>query len=282
MIQRIGKALLAVVVLSLALVAPAAAQGEAPQQCRGVGRVTAIGSSDFSVETRNGGSYTVIVDGQSTFEDRQGNPGSFGDLQVGGWVAGTCERDAEGALHARRVVLLDGEPPRLDVRAAGEITAIDVGGGTFSLRSRQGEDLAFTVTGDTLFRSRDGSITGLGDLEQGMLAVVLATRQEDGSLVAVVVGAGRRDEGIRVWGRIAETGDGSFSLITRDGARRTFSVDASTVFRSRAGSVDGLEDLRPGMRALVGAQEMGNGDLRAVWVRAGRAPVGNDAATPVP
>ena len=370
MVGRLSKVLLGIVVLTLVRVAPASAQSEDPRECRGIGQVTAIGSADFSVETRRGGSYTVVVDDQTTFEDRQGNPGSFAELQVGGWVAGSCEREEDGLLHARRVVLLEGEPQRPDVRAAGEITDVNTGAGTFSLHSRQGQDLTFAVNGDTLFRSRDGSVTGLADLEPGMAAVVAAVRQEDGSLMALGVGGGipedrpdrtrsigeiagvdaaagtftlhslegaglsffvsdrtrfrsrgddiggledlqvgmrafvlalpgvqaEGDDGrleaiavaagnpqdrpgnlgvdIRAVGRVTDVGANSFTLATRSGESLTFSVDGSTIFRSRDGRVSGLGDLRSGMVAIVGAKDLGNGGLLAVRIGVGRAPAG--------
>lgn len=50
---------------------------------------------------------------------------------------------------------------------------------------------------------------------------------------------------------------------------RITSGSADTL-RSRDGSVDGLEDLQEGMLAIVGARELGNGELRAQWVGVGR------------
>jgi len=274
MVGKLSKVLLGIVALTLALVAPASAQSEDPRECRGIGQATAIGSADFSVETRRGGSYTVVVDDQTTFEDRQGNPGSFADLQVGGWVSGSCERDADGQLHARRVVLLEGEPQRPDVRAAGEITDVNTGAGTFSLHSRQGQDLTFAVNGDTLFRSRDGSVTGLADLEPGMVAVVAAVQQEDGSLLALGVGGGipeDRPDRTRSIGEITgvDAAAGTFTLHSLEGAGLSFFVSDRTRFRSRGDDIGGLEDLQVGMRAFVLAIQGDDGRLEAIAVAAG-------------
>jgi hypothetical protein len=274
MVGKLSKVLLGIVVLTLALVAPASAQSEDPRECRGIGQVTTTGSADFSVETRRDGSYTVVVDDQTTYEDRQGNPGSFADLQVGGWVAGSCERDADGQLHARRVVLLEGEPQRPDVRAAGEITDVNTGAGTFSLHSRQGQDLTFAVNGDTLFRSRDGSVTGLADLEPGMVAVVAAVRQEDGSLMALGVGGGipeDRPDRTRSIGEITgvDAAAGTFTLHSLEGAGLSFFVSDRTRVRSRGDDIGGLEDLQVGMRAFVLAIQGEDGRLEAIAVAAG-------------
>jgi hypothetical protein len=42
------------------------------------------------------------------------------------------------------------------------------------------------------------------------------------------------------------------------------------VFRSRDGSVDGIEDLQPGQRAIVAARQVAEGEWMAVWVGVGR------------
>ena len=356
---KLGKASLLALMLLAMVVAPVLAEGEGPVSVRGLGQVTALGDASFTVVTRSGVSHTLLVDEDTTFEDRSGELRSFSDVEVGDWLAGTYERDEDGALHARRVVILGDEPPQIDLRAAGEITAVDVGSSTFSLRTRQGEDLTFTATeetrfrirgseegslgdlepgmravvlaeqgedrtlialgvaaGDpddrpalsrfageitgvvpgrgtftlrtqegseitfgtderTRFRSRDGSIQGIHDLRQGMVALVGAAEGDAGMLLALFVAAGEREDipgghdvDVRAGGRITSVGGNSFSLETLGGEAMTFSVDGSTVFRSRDGSVDGIEDLQPGMRAIVGARELGNGELRAVWVGA--------------
>ncbi len=274
MVGKLSKVLLGVVVLTLVLVAPASAQSEDPRECRGLGQVTATGSAGFSIETRRGGSYTVVVDDQTTFEDRQGNPGSFVDLRVGGWVAGSCEREADGQLHARRVVLFEGEPQRPDLRAAGEITDVNTGAGTFSLHSLQGQDLTFAVNGDTFFRSRDGSVTGLADLEPGMVAVVAAVRQEGGPLMALAVGGGipqDRPDRTRFVGEITgvDVAAGTFTLHSFQGAGPSFFVSDRTRFRSRGDDIGGLEDLQVGMRAFVLAIQGDDGGLEAITVAAG-------------
>ncbi len=363
MVAKLAKALWVILALSLGLAQPALAEGDDPDERlvvgRGLGRVTAIGASEFTVETRRGTTHTVLVDERTTFEARDGTPQDFSDLEVGMWVAGSYERLSDGQLVARRVILLGDELPRLDVRAAGEVTAVDAAGGRFGLHTREGKDLTFVVDADTVFRSPDGSVSGLGDLQPGMVAAVGA-RDEDGALVAIVVVAGNRPErpprqraggeitsvhpgagrfslhtregadltfsvsertryfsrdgsvndihdlhqgmravvvfveredgtlealavgagepedrrqvDVRAAGRIRDVGSGSFSLETRSGETLTFTVDGSTVFRSRDGSLSGLEDLKVGMLAVVRARELGNGNLRAVWVGVGRSP----------
>jgi hypothetical protein len=91
-----------------------------------------------------------------------------------------------------------------------------------------------------------------------MVAAVAAVRGGDGALEARFVAVGERDDlpmrpnvDVRVAGRITSVEGSSFTVETLAGAEKMFSVDGSTVFRSRDGSVEGIEDLQPGMRAIV-------------------------------
>ena len=59
------------------------------------------------------------------------------------------------------------------VRVLGDVTAINPDENTFSLKTRQGEDLRFLVIDRTKFRSPDGSLNGLEDMEVGMKALVV-------------------------------------------------------------------------------------------------------------
>ncbi len=255
MVIRLRRALLVAAVL-LGAAQPALAAGEEPPlnrpDGRGLGRVTAIGPADFTVETRRGRTHTLVVDERTTFEDRDGTPRAFSDLEIGMWVAGTYERTAEGRLVARRVVLLGDEPARVQLRAAGQVTAVNPGSQTFTIHTRQGEDLTLTVTAETVFRSPDGSVSGLTDLKPGMAAGVAARRQ-DGALIAIAVAAGNRPERERATGEITTVHPdaGRFTLRTHDGAALTFEVAEQTRFLSRDHSVNGIHDLRAGMHAAV-------------------------------
>lgn len=365
MVTVFSKALLVAAVL-LGAAQPALAAGEQPPlkrpDGRGLGRVIAIGTSVFRVETPRGITRTLLVDERTTFEDRDGTPRSFSDLAIGMWVAGSYERNDQGRLVTRRVILVGEEPSRPDRRAAGEVTAVDPEDGAFSLHTRPGEDLTFSVAPDTVFRSPDGSVSGLSDLAPGMVAAVAARRQGD-SLVALAVIAGvrpdrparqhaageitavrpatgsfslRTREGadltfavmartrlfsrdnsvddlrelsagmravviyvegadgilkalavgvgdpqdlprldVRAVGRIVAVGPDTFTLATRSGERLTFTVGEDTVFRSRQGDVHGLDDLQPGLLVAVGARQVEEGELRALWVGVGPPARGN-------
>ncbi|TDI87022.1 MAG: hypothetical protein E2O74_00470, partial [Chloroflexi bacterium] len=86
------------------------------------------------------------------------------------------------------------ERPEHGIRAAGEITGIVPGQGTFTLTSRQGEDFKFQTNDRTKFRSPNGSVEDIHDLKKGMKALVVATEQDDGTLLALMVAAGQPDD----------------------------------------------------------------------------------------
>ncbi len=124
-------------------------------------------------------------------------------------------------------------------------------------------------------------VTGIHDLNRGMFAMVGAIKMEDGTNQAVVVQVGNpegrperpeRPKVVSASGKIVSLGSNSLTLETRSGDQKTFSVDGSTKYKSRDGSLNSFGDLEIGMIAVVGAKDLGNGELLAVIVGAGHIP----------
>ena len=267
-------AVLALAMMSVrtALAAPAINE-QRPNRAgmRVYGQVTAIGDGQFTLLLSDGREVTVRVDEQTRFRQAGGGEATFGDLTVGRWVAGVGRpTDQEGVFLARVVVLLpeDFDPSqRLGARAAGRVVRVDAEGGTFVLDTRQGE-VTVAVNEATRFRG----IASLGDLQPGMFAAAAGEKQDDGTLLARVVGA---REGKRQVQRFAgevtavDTGAGAFALRTRSGETVNFSVTEKTRYQ---GKIQGLGDLQPGMAAVVGATRGDNGRWTALFVAAGPRP----------
>ena len=154
----------------------------------------------------------------------------------------------------------EGEKPPVDVRVRGEITSVEVGAGSFGLHTARGEDLVFLVNDQTRFFGPDGELGGLEDLEVGMVAGV-AAKQDDGSLLALRVAAGHKEDVLRVVGEITGVvpGQGTFTLEARDGASYEFQTGERTRFVSRDGSVEDIHDLKKGMHAAVAAVRRDDG-----------------------
>ena len=162
------------------------------------------------------------------------------------------------------------ERPEGRRRAAGEITGVVPGQGTFTMLTRKGEELGFQTNENTKFRSPDGSIEDIHDLKKGMKALVVAVEQDDGTLLALMVAAGnmkdrpnRPELDVKVGGKVTAVGASSLTIETRNGESISFSVNDSTHFKG----ISGLEELKVGMMAAVGATETDDG-LLAVFVGA--------------
>ncbi|MCK4978099.1 MAG: hypothetical protein KAS36_14285, partial [Anaerolineales bacterium] len=153
---------------------------------------------------------------------------------------------------------------------------VNVSESSFTLFTRSGEDLTFSVDENTRFRSRDGSVQGLDDLQLDMVALVSAKKEANGSFKAVVVGAGTAEQlpkfDFKTTGKVITKDKNSFTVETRNGDQYEFKVTDETHFRSRGDWLEDLDDMEIGMRVMVGAKELGNGQYHAQLVLAGRPP----------
>jgi hypothetical protein len=71
-------------------------------------------------------------------------------------------------------------------------------------------------------------------------------------------------------GRISSIDDQSFTIESRNQGSLTFTVNSSTIYKSRNGSVDDFEDLQVGMITAVIAEKTWDGTYNAIIVGAGR------------
>ncbi len=219
------------------------------------GHVSSVDSSadTFSLKTPSGEEQTVQVDGRTIY---RGGVQSLSDLEPGMIATvGALEQD-DGTLMAVAVLA------RFQlVKKAGTVGAVDPTAGTFDLHTRRGEDLTYVVNENTRYRSQNGSVQSLSDLQPEMFAVVVGKKQPgDESNVAMMVAAGSPGQlpkfDLRMRGQIILVGEDYFILEARDGEQNLFQVTEESRFSSRGGIVRGLEDLRIGMRAIVGARSL--------------------------
>jgi hypothetical protein len=254
----IAIALLAALFAGLWVSTAALAQGSDPaSRLRGarriMGQVTATSADQFSIKTVKGEERSFQVDGETRFFDKDKQELSFDDLQVGRWViVARAQKEADQVIARLVVILAEGFDPSQLSLSAGTLTSVDVAGSEFSLKTRQGEEKSFVVDEETRFR---GAVAGLGDLQSGMQARVLAQKQAGDSLLAQVVTAGAKAS--KFVGEITavDAAQGTFTLHTRRGDQDvTFRVDENTRFRSKDQVVKELVDLQPGMLALVVAR----------------------------
>jgi hypothetical protein len=197
MFKKILTASLIVLALAVPLTGIALADQHKPQEGgprRGKGRnfyggvVTNIdaASSEFSIKNRVGESVTFKVNPDTKFLSRNGELESFDDLAVEMVVGVRAVGNDEGTLVAKAVFYID--PAMLAAeRAGGEVIAI--GHDNFTITTRNDEELTFQVDENTRFKSRDGSLESLEDLEVGMKVGVLYVESDDGTLLAKAVGS---------------------------------------------------------------------------------------------
>ena len=179
------------------------------------------------------------------------------------------------ALTLTSAVSAEENAPEGRDRLIGQVTHVDAITSSFEMETRSGEEKTVVVNEGTKYRSPGSKIQKFDDLARGMQVIVIAVEQGNGKTLAKIIGAANfppeRDT-IRVIGEI--TGvvvpNGSFSLRARDDRIVRFETDERTRFRSQDGAIKGLEDLVPGMKALVVARQSEEGSPIALLIAAGR------------
>ncbi|MEJ2758049.1 MAG: DUF5666 domain-containing protein [Anaerolineales bacterium] len=235
-----------------------------------IGQVVRLGANDFDLQAPNGDVHTVQVTDGTAFRTRSGEgiidtQASFEDLSLDSWVGILNRPESEEGMVARLVVILpeDFDPANLKgVRAIGEVTQVNNGQGTFEILSRAGETVAFGVDENTRY---GGLFSGFEDLEKGLNVVVLAWEQEDGTLLAKLVGA-RNLEDIRfdkTGGKITAIGSSSLTILSRQQEERTFIVTDETRFFSRDNMAQSLDDLQVGLPVIIMIEKDGSPDEAA-------------------
>lgn len=255
MINRLAKPLLLLLVILLMVPAVAYAEEAAPDgRVRLTGEISALGATGFTLTTGDGRAIVVSVDDETKFRILNGANHGFDQLEPGMQALVVGLPQAEGSVLARMVAAgyrRDLPEDRLKVR--GAFSAIHLERSAFAFKTSAGEELYFLVSDRTHFRSADGSIQGLKDLEKGMLGAVLALPNDEGVLQALLVVVFPEAKIKRAYGVIRHIDlQGSlFSLLAGDQEMIGFEVVERTRFTSPDGSVQGLADLAPGMPAVV-------------------------------
>jgi hypothetical protein len=268
-------ALLLMLSLCLGFSGVAYAQGvESADRVRKVGEVAEIDLADssFSLETRSGELLQVVISESTHFRSPDDVIQSIEDLEVGMPALVIGELFESGILQASLIAARPpGEHPQRS-RMAGEVGWVDLESQTFELIEQDGDLATIQVDRRTRFRSHDGSLQGLDDLEEGMKAVVVAVEGEGAGLLARWVAAAAPEDipdGLRRWsGEIAEIypDRGTFTLETSEGETVNFQTGEGTRFMGRGMEVEDLDDVTQGMLAAVAALEGEEGAWEARFV----------------
>jgi hypothetical protein len=162
-------------------------------QARKVGQVTAVdqAAGTFTMKGRDGIEVTFTVNEETHFRSKDGTLTGLADLKVG-MIGAVMAVNDPAYTHplAKMVAAAEKEDlPKTDARFAGKVTAVDKN--SFTIQTRDGKTITFKVTGDTKFRSRDGSVKSLADLKEGMLVGVGAKELGNDQYQAQIVIAGK-------------------------------------------------------------------------------------------
>ncbi len=277
MVGKLGKALVLVVVVTMLTTGVVFAEDETSQgKLRRIGEITGVDleATSFTLHTLSGEDLRFIVTERTRFRSRNGAIEGIEDLSIGMKAFVSAVQDTDGDLIALLVAAGEAnELPELR-RSSGTIVYVNLEENSFLLAMKNGKVQKFDVGPRTRYKSRDGSVNGLSDIDPGMLAVVVALDREDQTPLALWVGvteAANRRERFTVIGEITNVvpGQGTFELEARSGKIFHFSITEETKFRSRDGSIEDIHDLKKGMHALVVGFRNREGSLIALGIAAG-------------
>lgn len=225
---------------------------------RARGEITHVdgGVNSFVVQTQSGEEMVFFTDDQTRY---YGQVSGYDDLVVGLNVAVGGTEDGDGGLIAKLIGAADSDNTSRRVGTIGEVLPA---AGTFTLITRQNEELVIAVDENTRYRSRDDQIQELVDLAPDMVAVVVGVLQEDGVIMSSQVAVANKEDlpnfDVRSGGTIISIVENSLTIQNRSGEEITFLIDDETNVRG-LGASSNLEDLEVGMIALVGGYESDDG-----------------------
>lgn len=215
------------------------------------GEISELGTDDFTITTRGGGSFIYLVDEYTHYRMKDIDDPSFGSLEIGQFVIVAAHR-VDGDLCARMVGITPegfNPAPWFGVQARGEVQEIDLDDGTVTLLTSTGRLIEYKVVGRTRFI---GQVIGLDELEEGWVIGVLGGKAEDGTNIATIIVADENPRRVRYVGLVTSL-DGktsTVSILTRKGDK-IFSIDNETKFHGRDGEIEGLDDLQLDMVVII-------------------------------
>ncbi len=281
--NKLGLVSLLVMVFALSFTSTVSAEEAAPEgRIRLIGKITQVDAtmSSFEMEARSGEARTIALNEGTKYRSPGGKIQSFDDLVRGMHVIVIGLEQGNGTILANVIGAVDVAQEQDTIRAVGEITGVVVPNGSFSLRARDDRIIRFETDDQTRYRSREGVIKGLEDLEPGMKALVVARPSQDGSPMALLIVAGKIDDlpPIRRYnGEVSSVNPdlGRFTVLTEDDQELDFKTSERTRFRSPDGEIDSVEDLYSGVPVQIGAIVNEDGAMTALLVAAGfpRRPV---------
>jgi hypothetical protein len=218
------------------------------------GTVDAVGTDGLTVDDGQGTIVDVAVDDQTIWA---GVATALDQLEPGMWVhvEGVAQGGGILAVH----VMSRTEPPTPHVTLVGVVDA--VGDAGFDLvagrASGAGPTIEVLVDDQTVW---NGSVTGLGDLQPGLLVLVEGVPSGSGSVLAhLVVGEPDPPQLVTVSGVVDSVSPTGF-VVTHQSQLVDVVVDDATIW---AGALTGLGDVTPGINVHVEGVAQDDGTVLA-------------------
>ena len=163
------------------------------QQAEGTIKSINAGQSSFVLTPEHGADVTVVVNGQTIFEEGVKN---FASLAVGQHIEVKGTRQADGSLLAAKIEGQNVNDDANDDQNANEremrgtVSSVNAAGSTFVVKLSDGSTTTVHVSSATAF---DGGFSSFADLKVGMAVEVRGNLQADNSVAATRVH--REDDG---------------------------------------------------------------------------------------
>ncbi|MEN8241981.1 MAG: DUF5666 domain-containing protein [Chloroflexota bacterium] len=250
-----------------------------PDSLRGerfLGEVTKVnnGQNSFTVITRAEEEITVFTDEKTRFLN---GISELKDLEHGSQVGVVAVEQQDGSLLAKLVAGAKLNQRPSTNRVSGKVETLTNDALTLLMRGDNSQ--TFTITTETKFRSLDGSISELAELQSGDIVVVLFEGDPDSDLVALnVIAAGEKlSQAVktlqRAGGEVQSAGGSHLTINTPSGETLNFTVGENVRIRGLGGET-ALNELKNGMRVMVlyNTDQEGNLVARAILVGEGDKP----------
>jgi hypothetical protein len=159
------------------------------RQVNRVGKVTATGNSNLTIQTIGGQTFTVKVGETTQYQRVSGGILSFRNIDIGQWITAIGTFDRQHVLNADTIVVMPARINKgrwINARAYGTVLQVIPSSQTFTLITGNGR-MTFNVDDSTHFTGN--SVRNFGALQAGMHAVVSYTMDRKGNLYASGVGA---------------------------------------------------------------------------------------------
>jgi hypothetical protein len=215
--------------------------------------ITAINGSNLSLKTDDGWTRTITVTADTKIT-KAGTAIALGDLEVGDHIRFGQKKNDDGTYTVTAIAV------PVD-QTSGEVTAIS--GNTLTIKKRNGETQAVTLTGDTKYRV-GGAAGAKSDVTVGS-KVQVAGEASGTSFTALSVNV----RPTLVGGEVTAKTSNSITIKRKDGTSVTIHVSADTKYGIRGTKDGGLADIKVGDTVWAAGTNRTDGSLDATGVAKG-------------